>query len=118
MNRPVPEADPVAYARMKYERENRQKEGVVGHVMGMFKHSPDARAAAKSGTPAMATARPPVPLSVPAAVTGTAPGAGGSDVSVQTVSDSSVLDSKPDARQNPPAANATPSGDGSAAANG
>jgi outer membrane protein assembly factor BamD len=118
MNRPVPEADPVAYARMKYELENRQKEGVVGHVMGMFKHSPDARAAAKSGTPAMATARPPVPLSVPAAVTGTAPGAGGSDVSVQTVSDSSVLDSKPDARQNPPAANATPSGDGSAAANG
>src|SRR6266481_1366391 len=37
MNRPVPQADPVAYARMKYEMENRDKAGVVSHVMGIFK---------------------------------------------------------------------------------
>ena len=120
MNRPVPDADPVAYARMKYEQENRQKQGMMGHVMGVFTHSPDTHAAAKSGTPAMAATRPTIPLSVPAGLAGvgTAPGAGASDVSVQTVSDSSVLDSKPDARQNPPAAGGTPAADGSPAANG
>jgi len=120
MNRPVPDADPVAYARMKYELENRQKQGMVGRVKGVFTHSPDTHAAAKSGTPAMAATRPTIPLSVPAGLspTGTAPGAGGSDVSVQTVSDSSVLDSRPDARQNPPAAGGTPAVDGSPAANG
>jgi outer membrane protein assembly factor BamD len=116
MNRPVPEADPVAYARMKYELENRQKEGMLGHVMGIFTHSPDTHAAAKSGTPAMAATRPTIPLSVPAGLS--PPGAGGSDVSVQTVSDSSLLDSKPDARQNPPAAGGTPAADGSPATNG
>ena len=120
MNRPVPDADPVAYARMKYELENRQKQGMVGRVKGVFTHSPDTHAAAKSGTPAMAATRPTIPLSVPAGLSpaGTAPGAGGSDVSVQTVSDSSVLDSRPDARQNPPAAGGTPAVDGSPAANG
>src|SRR5712692_5735515 len=103
MNRPVPEADPVAYARMKYEIENRQKAGMMSHMLGMFKHSPDTRAAAKSGTPAMAVTRPTLPLSVPAAFNASTAG-GVSDVSVQTVSDTTALDTKPDARQNPPAA--------------
>ena len=118
MNRPVPEADPVAYARMKYELENREKEGVMGHVMGVFKHSPDTRAAAKSGTPAMAANRPTIPLSVPASVAGTQAG-GTTDVSVQTLSGTTALDTQPDARQNAPgAAGTTPapaaagSGDG------
>jgi outer membrane protein assembly factor BamD len=103
MNRPVPEADPVAYARMKYEMENRQKIGVMSHMLGMFKHSPETRTAAKSGTPAMAAMRPAVPLSVPAALNGSAAG-GTSDVTVQNVTDSTALDTKPDARMNPPAA--------------
>src|SRR5439155_422533 len=34
MNQPVPEADPVAYARMKYEIENRQKRGLVARAWG------------------------------------------------------------------------------------
>jgi outer membrane protein assembly factor BamD len=118
MNRPVPQADPVAYARMKYERENRTKEGMMGHALGLFKHSPDTRAAAKSGTPAMAANRPTIPLSVPAGVAA-APVGGASDVSVQTVTDPTVLDTKPDARQNPPAAPGTspgaPAGDPAAA---
>jgi len=105
MNRPVPEADPVAYARMKYELENRQKISPVSHVMDMFRHSPETRAAAKSGSPAMAANRPTIPLSVPASVTGST--AGASDVSVQTLTDSTALDTKPDARQNPPAAAGT-----------
>lgn len=105
MNRPVPQADPVAYARMKYELENRDKAGMMSHVMGIFKHSPDTHAAAKSGTPAMAANRPTIPLSVPAALAASQAG-GTSDVSVQTVTDSTALDTKPDARQNPPAAGA------------
>jgi outer membrane protein assembly factor BamD len=128
MNRPVPEADPVAYARMKYESENREKAGMMSHVLGMFKHSPDTRAAAKSGTPSMAVARPTLPLSVPAALNAST-GGGVSDVNAQVVTDSTALDTKPDARQNPPAAtggsagapasgatgSAAPAADGSAA---
>jgi outer membrane protein assembly factor BamD len=112
MNRPVPQADPVAYARMKYELDNREKAGMISHVLGMFKHSPDTRTAAKSGTPAMAANRPTIPVSVPAALSGSQVG-GTSDVSAQTISDPTVLDSKPDARQNPPAAaGASVTGDG------
>ena len=103
MNRPVPEADPVAYARMKYELDNREKIGMFSHVLGMFKHNPETRTAAKSGTPAMAANRPTIPLSVPAALTASTVG-GTSDVSVQTVTDPTALDTKPDARQNPAAA--------------
>src|SRR5579864_2356837 len=128
MNRPVPEADPVAYARMKYEYENRQKAGMMSHMLGMFKHSPDTRAAAKSGTPAMAAVRPTLPLSVPAALNASTAG-GVSDVNAQVVTDSTALDTKPDARQNPPVAaggsagtptgsatgSAAPAADGSAA---
>ena len=114
MNRPVPEADPVAYARMKYELENRDKMGVRGHMFGMFKHSPDTRAAAKSGTPAMAANHPSIPLSVPAAAVANNVG-GTSDVTVQTITDSTALDTKPDARQNPPAAGAPDSSGGAAA---
>ena len=113
MNRPVPQPDPVAYARMKYELENRENTGTMGHFWGIFKKSPETRTAAKSGTPTMTSLKPGLPLSVPAAATaaaaeGGAAGAGGSDVSVSTVTDSTALDSNPDARQRPPAAEAAP----------
>ncbi len=101
MNRPIPEADPVAYARMKYEMENREDPGMLHHVWGIFRKSPDTHLAAKSGTPAMDSLRPSVPASVPVP---TQPGATGveADVSVSTVTDSTALDNNPDARQNPP----------------
>jgi outer membrane protein assembly factor BamD len=100
MEMQVPEADPVAYSRMKYELENREKAGMMSHVWGMFRKSPDRRAAAKSGQPAMTSLRPSIPASVPT------PAAGGTgvsaDVTVSTVSDTSALDTQPDARLNPP----------------
>src|SRR5581483_5469037 len=65
MNRPIPDADPVAYARMKYELENRQKAGVMSHFWGAFRNNPDTRLAAKSGSPEMETMHPTVPASVP-----------------------------------------------------
>ena len=44
MNRPVPEADPVAYARMKYELENRENPGIMQPRLGIFSKSPDVDA--------------------------------------------------------------------------
>ncbi|MBI4875268.1 MAG: outer membrane protein assembly factor BamD [Acidobacteria bacterium] len=101
MELPVPESDPVAYARMKYELENRTKPSMMSHVWGMFRKSPDVRAAAKSGQPAMTSLRPTIPASIPVPAAGTETGIG-ADVTVSTVSDSSALDTQPDARMNPP----------------
>jgi outer membrane protein assembly factor BamD len=104
MKRPVPEADPVAYARMKYELENREKPGMMSHVWGVFRKSPDMSAAAKAGSPQMTGMRPGIPASVPAAAAAAGAGTGVSaEVSVSTVSDGSQLDAGPDSRANPPA---------------
>jgi outer membrane protein assembly factor BamD len=110
MKRPVPEADPVAYARMKYELENRTSAGVMSHFWGVFRKSPDTRGAAKSGTPAMTTLRPTLPASVPTSTV--AGGAVSADVSASTVSDSSALDKAPDARANPPGQQPQPKPEG------
>jgi outer membrane protein assembly factor BamD len=100
MRRPVPEADPVAYARMKYELENRQKASMMSHVWGAFKKNPETRLAAKSGSPQMETMHPTVPASVPQS----AAGSGFGDVGATVVGGSdSALDKLPDARANPPA---------------
>ena len=94
----VPEADPVAYNRMKYELENRQKPSLTSTAFGIFKSGPDVRTAAKSGTPAMEPLRPTIPASVP--IPGEAGAAGfQGDVSVQQVGPNSALDTQPDARQ-------------------
>jgi outer membrane protein assembly factor BamD len=120
MNRPVPEADPVAYAREKYELENRRKRGLVSKVLMPFSSAPDVLNAARSGSPNMETLKPNMPVSIPAAAkggeptggTGVSTGGGGNDVSVSTVSDSKLIDTAPDARQSaggtPPAKPAAP----------
>jgi outer membrane protein assembly factor BamD len=112
LEKPIPEPDPVALARMKYELENYDKPGMMSHFWGIFRKSPDVRAAAKSGTPAMTGLKPTVPVSVPTpadieAAAARAESAASADVTVSTVTDSSALDSKPDARQKPPQQNAT-----------
>jgi outer membrane protein assembly factor BamD len=101
---PVPQADPVAYARMKWEAENRTKPGMISRPMSLLKRGPDVTSAAKSGQPAMTTLRGTVPVSVP--LTRGTPGFTG-DVTATTVGgDASALDKLPDARTNPPAAGA------------
>jgi outer membrane protein assembly factor BamD len=113
MEQPVPEADPVALARMKYESENRKERGMMGKVWGAMMKSPDVTRAAKSGSPQMESYRPQIPASVPAAAAG---GTGVSaDVTVQTVGDSTALDQKPDARLNPPGQQQAPAAEGQAA---
>ena len=97
MEMAIPEADPVAYNRMKYELENRKKPSLSDTAFGVFKTGPSVRAAAKGGTPAMEPLRPTIPASVPI------PGESGvgftGDVAVQQVGENSALDSQPDARQ-------------------
>jgi len=102
MNRPIPDADPAALARMKFEEEHRTKAGIPGRVLGPFASHPDVRNSAKSGEPTMAGLHPTVPVSVPQPAG--APGV--TDVTAGVVSDSSALDKNPDARANPPGQNA------------
>ncbi|MEO8663021.1 MAG: outer membrane protein assembly factor BamD, partial [Bryobacteraceae bacterium] len=115
---PIPEADPVAIARMKYDDANYQKPGMMNPVTSVLKKGPDVRKASKSGTPVMTAMRPGIPVSVPVPAAPAAAGFNG-DVTVSTVADSSVLDSKPDARANPGAgAAAGPAPAGAAPAEG
>jgi outer membrane protein assembly factor BamD len=104
MNRPVPSADPVAMARMKYEEEHKTNVTMMQHVTApvkaMIVHGPDTRLAAKSGTPSMETMRPPTPISVPTPATG-APGVNGGVVTVDQTGGTDI-DNKPDARAGVP----------------
>ncbi len=95
MKRPVPEADPVAYARMKYEMENRSHRGLMSKVWGPFASHPDMSMSAKSGTPEMAGLRPTVPLSVPGAATSQGTSA---EVTATVEGNSNLIDKNPDAR--------------------
>jgi outer membrane protein assembly factor BamD len=96
LKRPVPQADPAAYARQKYEAENRTRLGMFSKGLALFEGKPDVSMAAKSGAPAMESFRPSVPVSVPAAAAGVQSGI--SDVVGAVVADSSNLDKSPDAR--------------------
>jgi len=112
MHRPVPEADPVAYARMKYELENRNAPNRITRTLDIFRTRPDTSLAAKSGSPAMSILRPGIPVSVPqtaglgASGTGTGATGGVSDVTIGLTNDTKEIDTRPDARANQPAAGA------------
>lgn len=106
MKRPIPESDPVAYERMKYNIEHRKEAGFMGKMDHVLTGHPEMGDAAKQGTPAMTSLRPPVPVSVPADVnSGLTPGApasggaaGTSDVGIGVANNSSVIDQRSDAR--------------------
>jgi outer membrane protein assembly factor BamD len=99
MEKPIPEPDPVAMARQKYEMENHTGPGLMSHFWGIFSGKPNLSMAAKSGEPALDSLQPTVPVTVP--VPGSASG-GGSDVTASPINGPSALDTKPDARPNPP----------------
>jgi outer membrane protein assembly factor BamD len=98
MEAEIPEPDPVAYARMKYELENASKKGLLARMWGPFSKSPDVTRAAKSGQPAMERLRPTVPPNV-LAVTGAASGVTDVTIATETPASSTALDTLPDARQ-------------------
>jgi outer membrane protein assembly factor BamD len=95
LEKPIPDPDPAALARQKYELENMDKPGMLSHFWGVFRKSPDVSLAAKSGQPPMESMRPTVPVTVPVAAPAAAAGA---DVTATTISGNSALDTKPDAR--------------------
>jgi outer membrane protein assembly factor BamD len=101
MELPIPEADPVALNRMKYELENRSRESIFASSLGLLKRGPDVHTAAKSGTPAMAPARLQIPVSVPTPV---ATSGLGNDVGIEQVKDGTALDTGKEARSALPAA--------------
>jgi outer membrane protein assembly factor BamD len=103
MKRPIPEADPTAYARMKYELAARTRPSIMHRTISPFESHPDTFLAAKTGAPAMESLRPSVPVSVPAIAAGGQNGI--SDVSAtQIVTNTDAIDRAPDARLNTPAA--------------
>jgi outer membrane protein assembly factor BamD len=96
MEAEIPEADPVAVARMKYEQENATPRGFMGRFWGVLSKSPDVSKAAKSGQPTMTALRPTIPASVP--IPGGAQG-GVTDVTISTgATNPAALDTQPDAR--------------------
>ncbi len=94
----IPEPDPVAVARMKYEQQNVSEKGMMGKMWGPFSKSPDVSRAAKSGQPTMTAMRPTIPASVPVP----AGAAGVTDVTLSTTTpgNTTALDTQPDARAN------------------
>jgi outer membrane protein assembly factor BamD len=99
----VPEADPGAVARMKYEAENRTKPTKIQSVSSFIKGSPDVSLAAKTGTPAMTAPKQTIPANVPLPAASGAVGFQG-DVTVAPVTNASTPTT--------PAAGATASLDG------
>ncbi|HTA41543.1 MAG TPA: outer membrane protein assembly factor BamD [Bryobacteraceae bacterium] len=117
MKRPVPQADPAAYARMKYDLENRTRPGIVHRLISPFESKPDVNLAAKTGAPAMQALRPAVPVSVPASAAGgqTSAGPGGVSDVTAAVANSDEIDRAPEARLGNPnggSASLTANGEG------
>ena len=103
MKRPVPAADPAAYARMKSDLESRTRPGLVQRTIAPFQSHPDTYLAAKSGDPAMKSMRPPIPVSVPKVAAGGQDGI--SDVTASAVvTNTEAIDRQADARLGTPAA--------------
>jgi outer membrane protein assembly factor BamD len=104
MEMPIPQADPNALARAKFEQANYHRQGVMSDMTSWMRGTPDVSHAAKSGQPTMTDPKRTIPASVPvvnteAANTPGTSGVGTTDVSATTVNgSSSMLDKSPDAR--------------------
>lgn len=91
----IPEADPVAAARMQYDLDNRVKPGMMSRTFGFMRRGPETWTAAKNGAPQMKAPKQNIPPLVPAA--GGAAGFQG-DVTVAPVTNPQALEQNPDAR--------------------
>ncbi len=102
MEEEVPGTDPERFEIHTYNVENRVAPGRMGKFWGLFRGKPNLGQAAKLGDPAMTTLMPTTPPGIQAAAaaaTGTTPTA---DVTVDTITGPSALDTEPDARLNQP----------------
>jgi outer membrane protein assembly factor BamD len=105
MEMPVPQVDPSALARMKFEEENYKGSSLMARSIGWVHSGPDVAHAAKEGSPTMTSMKKTIPASVPivanaeATASANGPGATGTtDVSATTVGANSALDQNADAR--------------------
>ena len=103
LKKPIPPADPAAYERMKYDRENMKNPSFYSRATEILRRGPDAHLAAQNGAPSMTLMAPPTPVSVPAVVPETAPagsgiGGGTNDVTASQVTDPKEIDTRPEAR--------------------
>jgi outer membrane protein assembly factor BamD len=108
MEADIPESNASAMARMKYEKDNRTRLGVVRQATGFIRRGPDTSTSAKAGSPQMNPPRQNVPASVP--VPGTTTTGFQGDVTATPVTGPSALDTQPDARSAPPAATGSKDG--------
>jgi outer membrane protein assembly factor BamD len=106
LNRPIPDPDAEALARMQYELDNRGKIGLFGHAFGIFSKRPTVKLAAKSGKPNLTIAPPVIPEGMPVPAGGA--GAVSAEVGATTITGPSALDTQPDARAQPPKPAASP----------
>lgn len=97
LDRPIPESDPERFEVMRYNLEGRIEKSRFKQALGLFGSHPDLGTAAKTGTPTMTTLMPSTPPGItPTAGTLREPTA---DVSAETISGPSKLDTEPDARK-------------------
>jgi outer membrane protein assembly factor BamD len=107
---PVPQPDPKAVARMKYEQENYKRRSLYARATSVVRNSPDVSHAAKEGSPTMTDPKRTIPASIPVPVNtdASAGGSGGAtgttEVSASTGPVTGALDAKADARQSGDAA--------------
>jgi outer membrane protein assembly factor BamD len=107
MNRPIPDPDADALARMQYELDNRGKVGMMGHAFGIFSKRPLVELASKGGKPNLTVAPPVIPEGMPTPAGG-GPGGVSAEVGATTITGPSALDTQPDARAKPAAGQPAP----------
>jgi outer membrane protein assembly factor BamD len=100
---PIPQPDPEAVAREKYNQEHYQPPSMLARLTGWMHSGPDVSHASKIGQPTMHDPARTIPVSIPVANTeeasNTGSGGGTTDVTASTVSATDTsLDKKPDAR--------------------
>ena len=98
MELPIPEADPQAVARMKFEAANHVEPSKLHKLTDFIRRNPDMSDAAKSGTPTMDPPVREIPVTVPVTADGTGATGFTGDVTVAPVTGNSALDTQPDAR--------------------
>jgi outer membrane protein assembly factor BamD len=97
-NHEIPQSDPKRLEVMKFNVENRTEQSMFGKVFGMFGTRPDLRQAARMGDPTMTAFTPTTPPGV-TPTSGIAPVQPSAEVTAETISGPSKLDTEPDARQ-------------------
>jgi outer membrane protein assembly factor BamD len=116
MEAPVPEVDPAAAEREKYNTENYRHPSILAQSMGFMRRGPDVSSAAKTGQPAMENVSFPIPASVPKATNSEAP-ANGATVTGTTDVNGSIVSNPAKLEQGKDARSLTPVGGKTAAAN-